>query len=70
MKLVVLSSDYGHDRYFTYYLMDHGKCLDAKWSKKFSTNDLIICNRFLPNILTPISIIDDEDFLRLGMRIC
>lgn len=39
MKLVVLKSDYGHERYFNYYIMDNGKCLDAKWSRRFQTTD-------------------------------
>ena len=39
MKLVVLHTDYGSQRYFHYYIMDNGKCLDAKWSKQFTTND-------------------------------
>ena len=42
MKLVVLYTDYGSQRYFQYYIMENGKCLDAKWSKQFTTNDKII----------------------------
>jgi hypothetical protein len=41
MKLVVLPADYGTERYFVFYLMDNGKCLTARWSKKFTTNDTI-----------------------------
>jgi len=41
MKLVVLHSDYGTQRYFQYYLIDDGKILDAKWSKQFTTKDEI-----------------------------
>lgn len=39
MKLVVLKSDYGTERYFNYYLIENGKLLDAKWSRKFKTTD-------------------------------
>jgi len=41
MRLVVLHSDYGSERYFNFYLMENGKCLDAKWSKRFTTKDTI-----------------------------
>lgn len=41
MKLVVLHSDYGKQRYFNYYIMDKGKCLDAKWSGLFSIENNI-----------------------------
>ena len=41
MKLVVLHNDYGTERYFVFYLMENGKCLTARWSKKFKTSDTI-----------------------------
>lgn len=41
MKLVVLKSNYGDQRYFNFYLMDNGRCLSANWSKKFKTTDEI-----------------------------
>ena len=41
MKLVVLTSDYGSERYFVFYIMENGKCLTARWSKKFNTKDTL-----------------------------
>lgn len=41
MKLVILHTDYGIKRYFQYYIMENGKCLDAKWSKKFKKGDIL-----------------------------
>jgi len=46
MKLVVLHTDYGSQRYFQYYLMDNGRCLDARWSKRFTTEDEITSHNF------------------------
>ncbi len=38
MKLIVLHSDYGKDRYFQFYLKD-GNSYHCKWSKKFNTSN-------------------------------
>ena len=47
MKLVVIPSDYGTDRYFVFYIMDKGKCLTARWSKKFKTTDTLASTEVL-----------------------
>ena len=41
MKLVVIPTDYGTERYFVFYIMDKGKCLTARWSKKFERTDTL-----------------------------
>jgi len=40
-KLVVLHQDYGTEKYFTFYIMEYGKCLTARWSAKFKTTDKV-----------------------------
>ena len=39
MKLAVLHTDYGKQRYYQYYVMENGKCLSASWSKQFNRLD-------------------------------
>lgn len=41
MKLIVLHSDYGSQRYFQFYLKD-GDRYHCKWSDKFTTKDEIL----------------------------
>lgn len=38
MKLIVLHTDYGTQRYFQFYLKD-GHTFHCVWSKQFSTKD-------------------------------